>query len=295
MAKDLRVYNHLNYKSDAPNEQDEFVEFLFQNSELEAPDVSEESAWEALNQKIYASKKQSFPWMKIAAAVTILAILSVTVYFYDPSPSMVQVVSENEKVNVTFPDGSIGVLNKHSSFEYPESFGDERNVSFSGEAYFDIQKSKKPFIIDVNGVDVTVLGTAFNLVTTKDEVKLFVDRGLVAFEKEGTQTKVPAGKEAIFNRNTSVVEVKEIPSINIMSWRNGVFVFEDTPLRKAIQDLGEYYEVDFEIENENLKDCRITATFRNQSLQKVLKTISTLLSVKTNIKNDKVKISGPGC
>ncbi len=295
MAKDLRIYNHLNYNSDAPEEQDGFVEFLFQHSEAEIPDISEERAWESLNQKIYAPTEKTFTWMKVAAAVAILAILSVTVYLYNPEPSLIHVASSNEKVNITFPDGSIGILNKNSSFEYPERFADERYISFKGEAYFDIQKNEKPFIIDVNGVEVTVLGTAFNLVTSENEVKLFVDRGLVAFEKDGSQTKVPAGKEAIFSRKTSSVEIKEVPASNIMSWRNGVFIFDNTPLSTAIKDLADYYEVEFEVENENLKNCKITATFKNQPLQKVLETIGTLLSVKTNIKNDKVKISGPGC
>ena len=295
MTKDLKVYNHLNYKSEAPSEHDGFVEFLFEHAEIEIPDVNEENAWESLNQKIYAPKKQSFSWMKIAATVTILAILSATLYLFNPSPSTINVVSTNEKVDVLFPDGSIGILNENSSVEYPEIFDDERNVSLNGEAYFDIKKSEKPFIIDVNGVDVKVLGTAFNLITNGKEVRLYVDRGLVAFEKSGQQTKVPAGKEAIFDKKTSKVEIKDVAASNIMSWRNGVFVFDNTPLSQATKELSDYYDVEFEFANGSLRDCKITVTFKNQSLKKVLETISTALSVKTNIKNNKVKISGPGC
>lgn len=294
MAKDLEVYNHLNYQEQPSETKDEFVEFLFQHTELDAPEIDENKAWDRLNQKIHNPNK-GFAWMKIAAAVAILAILSISVYLYNPAPNQVYVSSADEKVNVVFPDGSMGILNKNSSFTYPEEFGDQRNVSFKGEAYFDIKKSTKPFIIDVNGVDVKVLGTAFNLITTESQVTLYVDRGLVAFEKEGQQTQVPAGNEAIFDRKSASVTFNERPSENIMSWRNGVFNFDKTPLSTALDQLGEYYNVEFELSNEKLQNCRLTVTFNKQPLSVVLKTIGTALDVKTSRKNNTVKISGKGC
>lgn len=294
MANDLKAYNHLNYKEPASSKEDEFIEFLFQHSKKEAPEVDENKAWEALNQKIHNPNK-SFMWMKIAASVAILAALSISLFLYNPASSQIHIAASDQTVNVTFPDGSIGVLNVNSSFTYPEQFGDERNVSFVGEAYFDIKKSEKPFIIDVNGVDVRVLGTAFNLITTDEEVKLYVDRGLVAFEKEGEQTQVPAGNEAIFNRKDASVEIKSIPTENIMSWRNGVFNFDKTPLSEALTELGEYYDVEFELSNEKLQKCRISVTFNKQTLKEVLETISSVLNVKTSLKDTTIKISGSGC
>ncbi|MEP1032951.1 FecR domain-containing protein [Ekhidna sp.] len=294
MAKDLEVYNHLNYQEQPSEKEDGFVEFLFQHTEMDAPEIDESKAWDKLNQKVHNPNK-GFMWMKIAAAVTILAILSISIFLYNPTPSQLHIASTDQKVSVSFPDGSIGILNANSSFTYPEEFGDTRNVSFKGEAYFDIQKSEKPFIIDVNGVDVKVLGTAFNLITSENEVKLYVDRGLVAFEKEGEQTQVPAGNEAIFNRKTSAVRFSEIPSENIMSWRNGVFNFDKTPLSKALEELGEYYNVEFELSNEKLQSCRLSMSFNKEPLNKVLETISTALRLKTTRKNDTVKISGQGC
>ena len=293
MTKDLKTYNHLNYKEQSSEKGDGFVQFLFQHT-ADAPAIDGSKAWEALNQKIHNPNK-AFVWMKIAAAVAILAILSISVYLYNPTPSQIHVASTDQKVNVTFPDGSIGILNANSSFTYPKEFGYERNVSFKGEAYFDIQKSKNPFIIDVDGVEVKVLGTAFNLITTENEVRLYVDRGLVAFEKEGRQTQIPAGNEAIFNRKSASVNIQAIPSENIMSWRNGVFDFDKTPLNEVLNELSEYYNVDFELSNDTLQECRITVTFHKQLLNEVLKTIGTVLNVKTSLKDNTVKISGKGC
>lgn len=294
MANDLKVYNHLKYQDQSDAQDDGFVKFLLQESEPLAPEIDEQKAWATLNKKIN-QPISSFNWMKVAAAVAILATLSISLFLYNPTINQVSVFSTEKKINVTFPDGSTGILNKNSSFEYPEKFGDERNVSLTGEAYFDIKKSHKPFIIDVNGVDVKVLGTAFNLVTTNDEVRLYVDRGLVAFEKAGKQTKVSKGNEAIFNRKDASIKIMPTPSANIMSWRNGVFNFNETPLNDALNALSKYYEVKFELANNQLQACKISATFNQQSLNEVLRTIGTVLDVKTSQKNDIVKISGKGC
>jgi len=294
MGKDLEAYNHLNYQEQEPKDQDEFVSFLFQNTDLKAPEVDENEAWNKLIRNI-SQKREGFSWMKIAATVSILAIISISIFLYNPAPSMVQVASVDQKTTVNFPDGSVGVLNANSSFTYPEKFGDQRAVSFKGEAYFDIVKSDKPFVIDVNGVNVQVLGTAFNLITTDSEVKLYVDRGLVAFEKDGEQTKVSAGKEAIFNKKDLTVSILDAPSSNIMSWRNGKFNFDQTPLSEALNELGQFYQVQFKLSNDGLNACKISATFDNQPLNDVLKTIGTVLDVKTSRKEDTVKISGKGC
>lgn len=294
MAKDFEKYNHLNYKDQDVDATDQFIDFLYQNSEIEAPDVDIDAAWNSLSGQIN-NKKSGFNWMKIAASVSLVVAVSIALYITNFSPEQIFVASADQKVNVTFPDGSIGVLNENSSFTYLEKFGDERRVSFEGEAYFDIKKSQKPFVIDVNGVEVKVLGTAFNLVSKEESVTLFVDRGLVAFAKDGNETKVKAGLEAVFNKKTNEVTISETPSENIMSWRNGFFKFDDTPLSDALVDLGEYYDVDFKLGNDKLSTCRISATFENKSLGEVLELIESILNVRTNLKDQTVKISGRGC
>lgn len=294
MAKDLKVYNHLNYNDQPSDGDDGFVEFLMQQTDSDAPEVDIDVAWNTVSAKA-KSPAATFNWLKIAASVAILAILSASLYFYNLSPNQLYVSSADETISIEFPDGSLGTLNAQSSFSYPEWFEDTRSISLTGEAYFDIKKSKKPFIIDVNGVEVRVLGTAFNLISSDDEVKLFVDRGLVAFEKNGVQTKVPAGTEAIFDRRSAQVEILAAPTANIMSWRNGVFMFDQTPLEVVLDELSDYYNVQFELSNDKLNTCRISATFNKQPLNEVLSTIGSILNVQTSRKDDTIKISGQGC
>lgn len=294
MAEDLRNYTKLKYENLSENHSDGFIEFLLENSELTAPEVDVDKAWASFNERA-TSKNRPHVWMKIAASIVILFSLSFAIYLNSFNTSDLHVASKNEIVNVTFPDGSMGVLNEHSSFSYPSSFGDERRVAFKGEAYFDIQKSTKPFIIDVNGVEVRVLGTAFNLISEKDQVTLYVDRGLVAFVKDGVETKIAAGTEAVFNKKTDEVLIKDEPTANLMSWRNGYFKFDETPLNEALKELGDYYDVDFKLANSKLNSCRISVIIEQKSLTQVVDILKSILDVKVDVKNKTVKISGQGC
>ncbi|MEM0938887.1 MAG: FecR domain-containing protein [Bacteroidota bacterium] len=269
---------------------------MYHNSALSYQEVDEKAAWDKFSQNLINEEvNRKNLWFKIAASITILLSVAFIIYFSQFRSQQLQVVSENERIVITFPDGSTGVLNENSQFQYTEKFGDERKVTLYGEAYFDVKKSEKPFIINANGIDIKVLGTAFNLHTTDEKVILFVERGLVAFSKDGDETKITAGLEAVYHKASNQIDIKENSTPNIMSWRNGKFRFRNTPLIEALNDLKEYYKIDFKLSNNNLKNCRISASFNKKSVSEVLNLLEDILDVETKLKDKTVKISGKGC
>ena len=72
---------------------------------------------------------------------------------------------------ITLPDGTLVHLNTNSSLTYQQNFGqDNRKVKLSGEGYFEVKKdAKKKFIVNTEYMDVTVLGTKFNLYAYEDK------------------------------------------------------------------------------------------------------------------------------
>ena len=92
--------------------------------------------------------------------------------------------SENQKnLQVTLPDGSNIYLNRNTILSYQKNFGrDDRNVTLSGEAFFDIAPdTEKPFIVDAGKASVKVVGTSFNVITNNHDsaVEVFVKTGKV--------------------------------------------------------------------------------------------------------------------
>ena len=69
------------------------------------------------------------------------------------------------------PDGSTVWLNAGSRLTYDSLYGTTlREVTLSGEAYFDVVKNpKKPFIIHTGKINIRVLGTVFNVKSYPEE------------------------------------------------------------------------------------------------------------------------------
>jgi hypothetical protein len=70
-----------------------------------------------------------------------------------------------QKSLITLPDGSRVFLNSESSISYPEFFSkDKREISLTGEAFFDVTRDEnRPCIIHSGNVVTKVLGTSFNI------------------------------------------------------------------------------------------------------------------------------------
>lgn len=295
MPKELERYNHLRY-NERTSETKGFADFLYENTEISAPEIDVDEAWNSFQIKLERKpQKKSNSWMRIAASVVMLVGVSLFVWKISSPTDQVTISTLDERMSVTFPDGSTGVLNANSSFSFPEKFGEERLVSFEGEAFFDIKKSDKPFIIDVNGVDVRVLGTAFNLVSSSDQVELFVTRGLVAFDKDGSQTKVAAGLKAIFSKSTGEVIITDNPSSNITSWVEGKLDFNSTPFSEVVSDIGNHYDVTFDVTNTAINKCTFTGSFEKRSLADVIETLEEILGLEMSKIDGVIKVTGAGC
>ncbi|HLZ89344.1 MAG TPA: FecR family protein, partial [Puia sp.] len=72
---------------------------------------------------------------------------------------------KGNQYHLTLPDGTNVWLNAVSSITYPTAFtGNQRRVTISGEAYFEVMKNQQqPFIVQQGDITVQVLGTSFDV------------------------------------------------------------------------------------------------------------------------------------
>jgi transmembrane sensor len=87
------------------------------------------------------------------------------------------------RTKVELPDGTQVWLNANSQLVYDKNFGTgERELTLSGEAYFDVARNEKiPFILHTRELTIRVLGTSFNVRAYPKErtVETSLIRGLV--------------------------------------------------------------------------------------------------------------------
>lgn len=157
-------------------------------------------------------------------------------------------------------DGTEVWLNSASRLYYPAKFGDDmRKVRVEGEAYFAVAAdSLCPFYVETDNQLVRVYGTEFNVRHYPEEtlVATTLKTGSVAISRAdqvGGELFITPGHQAMFDTADSEVSVRSVDAEVVTSWRNGRFVFEHQTLLHIMQDLGRWYDFDYEFTDESLK------------------------------------------
>ncbi|MBO9732154.1 MAG: FecR domain-containing protein [Chitinophaga sp.] len=152
----------------------------------------------------------------------------------------------------TFPlvlaDGSKIWLNASSSIRFPATFaGNERNVTLTGEAYFEIaHDAHRPFRVQTKQITVDVLGTHFNINAYADEatVNTTLLEGAVKVNSEKGSLQLAPGEQAQTNSNGSQKRITGINTDEIIAWKDGYFRFESADLTTVLKQFAHWYDLE---------------------------------------------------
>ena len=255
--------------------------------------ADENRAWQKFQQRIHPTpvRRVNFGWMKIAASVAIIVGIGILGYwiFADHTKEMT-VVAQKAVLNDTLPDGSVVTVNKGSSISYQSKFkGQTRQVALKGEAFFNVTPNKKkPFVISVNDVQITVVGTSFNVKTVNGNTEVVVETGIVKVTRAGKTVELRANEETTVEAKDSVLTKEKVSDQLYKYYRTKEFVCDDTPLWKLVEVINEAYNSHIVIGNPALRNMSITTTFNNESLEQVLNVISLTLNIKVTREGDNI-------
>ena len=221
--------------------------------------------------------------MRIAASVIIVLGIGILGYWiFNDRTNEMTVVAQQMVVIDTLPDNSVVTVNKGSSISYMSKFkGETRQVSLKGEAFFNVTPNKKkPFIISVNDVQITVVGTSINVKTVNGNTDVVVETGIVKVTRAGKTVELKANEEVVVNAKDSALTKEKVSDQLYKYYRTKEFICDDTPLWKLVEVINEAYNSHVVIGDPALKDMGITTTFNNESLEQVLNVISLTLNIK---------------
>lgn len=198
---------------------------------------------------------------------------------------------------LTLSDGTRVFLNAASELKYPVEFvGGKRVVDLNGEAYFEVRKdSLRPFIVRVNGAEVTVLGTSFNVNTYGDDGQIYTTlvNGSVRIlsEKNGQEEVLTPGMQGVMNIQTGQLTVREVDVESYVAWREGRFVFRTMTLDLIMRQLQRWYDFEVFYQNPELKEYEFRGVIkRDMDLDKVLSVIKATTNVDFEVKGKVITI-----
>ncbi len=183
-------------------------------------------------------------------------------------------------------DGTRVWLNSDSKLRYPVYFvGKERKVEMSGEVYFEVaENKKKPFVVTVNGMDVRVLGTKFNVSAYHSEAVTTLVEGKVQLNKGDVSVVLLPNQQAICLENQ--FDIKRVNARDYVLWKDGIFYFDDVELETMLDRMARWYNVDVIYMEEALKTKKFSVEIkRYENIDKILRKIEQTQSVRFNIKD----------
>jgi len=167
------------------------------------------------------------------------------------------------------PDSTQVWLNASSTLEFPEHFGtDKREVTLSGEAYFDVRHSEKtPFIIYSGKISTTVLGTSFNIKAYPDRQDIIVSvstgKVKVSYNNVSLATLVK-GQQVKFNSRLNTMEEKKIAPAEVAAWQQGNMSYDDEAFEDIVADLERLYNAKIRIDNDAIRTLKVSTSFRRE-------------------------------
>ncbi|MGL5683277.1 MAG: FecR family protein [Marinifilaceae bacterium] len=196
--------------------------------------------------------------------------------------------------SVVFSDGTTVWVNAESELRYPSQFhGKERKVYVKGEAYFKVKADEsRPFIVDLNGTEVIVTGTEFNVCNYNNAFHCAtLVSGKIKMQSNGDTVCLNPGQQARFidkQLTTHEVDVDEFTD-----WRNGYFIYREKPLDVILQELSRWYDFEYEYRDNVDKHLLITAKLQKfDRVDALFDIISNATGVKITQKPNRTIIVG---
>ena len=180
-------------------------------------------------------------------------------------------------------DGTRAWLNAGSSITYPLHFGSRRCVTVTGEVFFEVAPdSRHPFVVSVSGVELTVLGTSFNIMAYDDEpsVETTLVTGSLRVVAEGEETLLSPGLQAGFDKSGGGLTVRKADVEACTMWRRGLLVFYDEPLRSICRKLERWYGVEIDTSSPTLDGVLYTGMIKRHA---TLNTIADLMNLTNDV------------
>lgn len=166
---------------------------------------------------------------------------------------------------IKLDDGTKVWVNAETKLKYPVAFvGDRREVVLEGEAFFDVAKNEKPFIVETSFGDVRVLGTAFGISAYASESESYTTlvRGKVSVEREGGEPVVILPGEQVVTSKDGKMIKQQVDVEEFVGWKDGIYVFKEKSLGEIMKTLERWYNISVDFQEKSLVDLPFTGNLK---------------------------------
>lgn len=234
--------------------------------------------------------RRNTAWLKIAAAI-VLALGAWTIYSL-LGTSYTDLNSNQEILTKILPDGTQLTLNKEARISYSNNFKNNRSIKLqSGDVFFDVAHDKThPFVIQVVGVSVEVVGTSFNIKHVNNQTEVNVETGIVKVTLSGETIKLTKGERVLIKGDSKDLHKEQNTDQLYNYYRSGLFMTSNTPLWKVAAVLSEAYGVQINAAPD-VKDLPLNAPLKLGEMERNIEVICDALYLKQSRNQEGILLS----
>ena len=237
-------------------------------------------------------------WRKVSAVAASVLIVFATVSYFFMTAQVKESTDFAVLKTVVLPDGSTVLLNAHSSLHYKKHWlsWKEREVWLDGEAFFTV--THKPegyhpkFVVHTKGLDVSVMGTEFNVNTRHDKTDVILEKGKViahATGKEATAGDYMMHPGQMIHLQSGAMQVSDVDPAAFSGWRFNRLTFNNIPLYKVMQALEDNYGYQFTWKSSlHVMQENFTGSCPANNAQLLLHAISSVYNIRVTVKDKSV-------
>ena len=206
-------------------------------------------------------------------------------------------VPRGGEYKVRLGDGTLVYLNSATRMKYPVKFDEkERKVYLSGEAYFEVAKDpERPFFVEMEGVEVRVYGTSFNVNThQKGNIQTVLVKGSIGVKvlSSGMESVIRPGQMAEFKQGNTKVDVKDVNVAVYTDWKDGIFRFENQRLEDILAVLSNWYDMNVFYQTVSVKELHFSGYMeRYKDVSVILEAITLSTGVTFSIQGKTIIVS----
>lgn len=264
------------------------------------PEVDVDRAWAKLEGRIADAEgkgrvrtigARSWPRWLSAAAMVALLVLAARWFF---QPASTTYLAQAQPEQILLADSSRTVLFPGSKLK--ETMGKQRAIRLQGRAYFEVRRDEhRPFTVDAGELQVTVLGTAFEVADydTAAYATVRVRTGHVRVVAGIDTVELLAGDHLRYDKQRHLLERRPAPPMEVYGLR--VLRFEGAPMAQVAEQLERLYQVRVAFGNERIAACRLTAEFNDEPIGNILEVIAETFGLTVTDTNGTFKLDGDGC
>ena len=198
------------------------------------------------------------------------------------------VVPYGKRSKLFLPDGSTLWINSGSLISYASNFSTNRILNVQGEVYLEVKKDvAHPFVVKTNRLEVTVLGTSFNVTdyASDSESAVVLVQGSVDVNIGNTVRKRLVPNQRLSNDHGKV-NVDQVDVDKYICWKDDLMNFNGQKLNDILKSLARYYAVKIEVSGNLKEELYYGNLDLNRTIEDVLATISLTTPLQIVKRND---------